>query len=348
MDVVSLAGEVLQRAGIQHDRVSVIGMNRSQPGQDQLALLVFVDDRAAPALFVKATPDPRAAQALRREADNLAFLARRLGPTLERTVPATVWTGELEGMTVLAETARSGTRMKNFPPDRYFRSARFRRHLANVVAWLGSFQGALAADPGVPVPADGGARGEIEAYRRGFRVSTRLDELLEESAERLEGRARLLGPWHGDFCTANVLVADDRDVFVIDWEQPLVRSSALADLLHFLASVWCIPYEKGAAARATNYLTMFFGEHRLTRPIVDAVRGFRRRLDIEPGDVLGLSVLAWVAHANRKRRLLSRCAATTDGDGVTHWPLVMFEKGSCLNLELLAEHRTRYVLSGHP
>jgi len=346
MDVVSLAGEVLQRAGIRHDRVSVIGMNRSQPGRDQLALLVFIDDRAEPQLFVKASPDSGAARALRRESDNLVFLARRLGPTLERTVPATVWAGELNGLTVLAETARSGTRMKNFPPDRYFRSARFRRHLANVVAWLGSFQEALAADPGVPIAPADGPRGEIETYRGDFRVSSRLDELLEESTERLEGREELLGPWHGDFCTANVLVLDDRDVFVIDWEQPLVRSSPLADLLHFLASVWCVPYEKGDAARVTNYLTMFFGEHRLTRPVVDAARGFGRRLGIESGDVLGLSVLAWVAHANRKRRLLARDAATADEGEVTHWPLVMFDGESCLNLELLAEHRDRYVLSG--
>jgi hypothetical protein len=30
--------------------------------------------------------------------------------------------------------------------------------------------------------------------------------------------------------------------------------------------------------------------------------------------------------------------------GVTHWPLVMLEAESCLNLELLAAHRERYVL----
>ena len=348
MDAVSLAGEVLNRAGIRRAGVSVIGMNRSQPGQDQLALLVFIDGRTEPALFVKATPDPRAAQALRRESDNLSFLARRLGPTLERTVPATVWFGELDGLTVLAETAMSGTRMKNFPPQRYFRSARFLRHLANVVAWLGSFQEALTADRGVPITPADGARGEIEAYRAGFRVSSRLDDLLAESAERLMGRGDLLGPWHGDFCTANVLVANDRDATIIDWEQPLVRTSPLADLLHFLASVWCVPYKKGAAARVTNYLTMFFGEHRLTRPVVDAARGFTRRLGLESSDLLGLSVLAWVAHANRKRRLLSHHAAAAEGASAAHWPLVMFEDESCLNLELLAEHRNRYVLSGYP
>jgi len=343
MDIVSIASTVLHLAGIPHGRVSVIGMSRSQPGQLLAASLVFVDDKTEPTLFVKLTTDMNSADALRAEFDNLSRLAGGLAEPLRSTVPAPVWFGELEGVTVLAETALSGRRMKNFPPDRYFCSSRFRRHLGNVVEWLHGFHlsmgdGGAAGDPARRL------RDELDVFRRDFRSSSRLDELLRETEDHLTRRAVPLGPWHGDFCTANVLVPDDRRVHVIDWEQPSRDCWPLADLLYFISSLWCIPHAKGPQAQAANYRRMFFGEHHLSAQIVDAVRGLAAPLDVAPVDVLPLSVITWVVYANLKRRLLTQ-PGDTGAEPADHWPLILLDGEACLNLELLAEHRDDYRLA---
>src|SRR6185295_18572183 len=85
--------------------------------------------------------------------------------------------------------------------------------------------------------------------------------LLDETREQLSGARIPASPWHGDFCTANVVVAPDDRLAVIDWEYTIEPISPLADLLYFLSSCWCVPYAKGAAARRANFERMFFGPH---------------------------------------------------------------------------------------
>ena len=60
-----------------------------------------------------------------------------------------------------------------------------------------------------------------------------------------------------------------------------------------------------------------------------------------------LSVITWVVYANRKAAALEALRGTPDdSEDVEYMPLVMLDRGRCLNLELLAEHRQEYTLAG--
>jgi aminoglycoside phosphotransferase (APT) family kinase protein len=307
--------------------------------------MVFADDQALPAAFIKATCSPARAEALQCEYDNLTYLLRQLPQPLSGTVPRPLYFGRLDGYVVLAQSAGPGQRMKNFWPDSYFRSNRYRTDFQNVIDWLVEFQRALAGVDLATDPRGSPARPEqeIAAYRGSFRVSSRLDELLVWSAECLKERDYVLSPWHGDFCTANILVADRKRICVIDWEQRLSRSWPLMDLLYFLSSLWCVPYRKGINQRALNYRQLFFGEHDQSTMIRAAGRRIANELEIDARDLVALSTLVWVVFANRK--LAWRDPESQRGGGSSHRPLIMLRDQSCLNLELLATHRDRYVFT---
>jgi aminoglycoside phosphotransferase (APT) family kinase protein len=347
IDVLETTREILHRAGLEPRTLSVIELNRSDSTQSSIVLLVFADGRAEPSFVVKAVTGGEQARALACEFENLTHLHERGAAAFRQTVPRPVHLGRIDGYDVLAETAMRGVRMKNFPPNSYFGSRRFREHFTSIVAWLHEFHQCLAAEPSPAADGSGpeGAGAAIERYRGCFQCSTELDELLTETEQRLLGRRYPQSPWHGDFCSANILITDDQRIGVIDWEHRLVSSWPLLDLLYFVCSIWCVPYRKGSAPLAANYRRLFFEQHRLTELIRDSVRQYAGKLDVAVDDLLPLSVICWVVYANRKHETLSAEAAGPLWPGQTHWPLVMFEGDRCLNLELLAGHRHDYVLS---
>jgi len=210
------------------------------------------------------------------------------------------------------------------------------------VDWLDGFRLAMAADgpDTASVPAADRAAKSIELYRQTHRVSPTLSDLLDETAQALGTATFPEAPWHGDFCTANLVVPDDRRVFVIDWEYPLANSWPLSDLLYFLCSTWCVPYRKGLAALKNNYGSLFFESHTFSKPLRASIDLHLQRLGIERSLLLPLSVITWVAYANRKQDELE---ASQQHRASGHMPLIMIESGSCLNLEILAEKRDRYI-----
>lgn len=343
-DLQSIAGEVVGRSGASFRQLSAIALNRARGDQDLVILLVFLDGSSEPAFLVKITPDPAGGRRLESEYENLKYLQR--GSALLRSaVPRPACLTEIDGRFVFAETAFAGTRMKNFPPDRYFASGRFPEDLDRVVGWLVEFHRTGSRDGSLPPAEEDRLGPAIADYRAEFEVSPALDALLDATAQKLEAAPVLFCPWHEDFCTANVLVADSGSgIQVIDWEHPLRLSWPLADLLHFLNSVWCVPYARGQAAKEANYRRLLFDRHPLERPVGEALRRYVDGLELQRDLLLPLSVMSWVAHANRKRRRL-RAIGAGPGDAAKHWPLVMLEGDRCLNLEILAELSPSYILS---
>lgn len=337
IDVFAIVEDVARRRGVDAGRISVIELNRSGPVQTALALLVFQDGGGEPLAFIKASTDAARAAALRREFDNLTRLTRGDLDFL-RTIPEPLYCEELGSLTVLAESAGPGTRMKDFPPDTYFASRRFRETYAACVRWLARLAETLSEEPAV-LPKDA-ARREIERYRGRHRVSPALAGLLDESLRAVENASIPGAPSHGDFCTANVIIRSDGGLFVIDWEYPLGRTWPLADLLYFTTSTWCIPYRKGSDAVEENYRSLFFRPHGFSELIRDAAADYAKAVGLSPELMLPLSVLCWTAFANRKHDELACGERRETG----HLPLILVREDACINLEILAEQRDSYLL----
>lgn len=344
-DLRAMLERLLRASGSDFDRIAFILLERSSPSDTAVALLAFLDDQPAPHAFVKSSPDAAGARRLEREFRNLSWLHRHGSAELRRAVPAPLHLGQLDGVTMLAESAVTGTRMKDFPPDVYFASTAFRQHFAAVVRWLVELHRSAEGASDDPLPARVDALESVARYREHYQVTAILDELLERCARRLEGYTGAVPPWHGDFCTANVVIGDGGAIAVIDWEYPLVRSWPLADLLYFITSTWCVPYARGRRALAANYLRLFFAEHPWREQLREATLSYVRELGIAAELILPLAVMAWVAQANRKHEELEALRDLRDMEvESTELPLLMVEERHCLNLELLAEHRERFAL----
>ncbi len=338
IDIFAILDDFGRRRSVDPRRLSVIELNRSGRGPLVVALLAFAEGRAEPLAFLKAAADPRRASSLRLEFENLTRLGRA-ADSLRSSIPQPLYCERLGDWTVLAESAHAGRRMKDFPPDDYFASREFRLHFSQVASWLGQFGQALGRET---VAAHGaGALGrEIERYRSTHDVSLALSALLDETLRDLERREFPLLPCHGDFCSANVVVLGGPAIFVVDWEHRLDPTWPLVDFVHFVASTWCVRYRKGGDTLRENYRRLFFTAHGYSDLIRDSAAAYARRLGIPPDLLLPLSTVAWVAQANRKHDALA-----AGGDARVDWPLVMIENHACLNLEILAENRERYLLS---
>lgn len=340
IDAFAILEDLARREGLDAGGLSVIELNRSGPSHASVALLVFGRGSPEPLALVKATSDADRAGALRREFDNLARLHRDGSERLSRSIPRPLYCEHLGPVTAMAESAIQGVRMKNFPPDRYFASARFREDFSQAVRWLDELRAALSEECRHSTP--GAVAREVERYRERYDASPALGVLLDDTAAALADREVPLVPSHGDFCTANVVVPPGGGISVIDWEYPLTRTWPLADLLYFISSTWCVPYRKGREALEANYRRLFFAAHRHSELIRRCCSRYARQLGLDAGLMLPLSVMSWVAFANRKRDEL----AAAGGEETAHMPLIMTANDRCSNLEILAELRDRYLSGG--
>jgi len=344
----ALIEHALRAAKVPFLRFSAIHLDRSSGNSRMMSMIVFVDGRKKPQVYVKTAPADQAPAAFRIEFDNLSALSGSGNELLVRSVPAPLHIGEFSGLQLLVESVLPGTRIKNLPPLEYLNSSRLLSHLRQIVDWLLAFHGALK-QPSIELSGDSFDRQvstPIRAFRESYRTSPELDRLIEESVERLRDREIPFTPWHGDFCTANVLTDEGDRIGVIDWEHPIENGWPLADLLHFLSSLWCIQPSKAIEDRSENYLRIFFRPGLLFGPLREAAAAYVDDLGIDSELLLPLSVLTWVEYANRKAECLARIGASDEGSAQRHLPLVLVQGGACLNLELLAEHRDAYVLDG--
>ena len=193
--VLSIVGEVLERSGIAFDTLSIIELNRSSPTTTAVAVLAFVDRRPHPSAFIKVTGDPERVRLLEQEFRNLSYLERHGSEAFRETIPKPLHLGCHEGLTVLAETAVPGTRMKDFPPDSYFSSRRFDGHFKRLVGWLEAFREATSG-----VDDGGGAR----CYRCGQRVPWRCSHERRPGYSRYSNPLRLFSNWGYCGLTSNI------------------------------------------------------------------------------------------------------------------------------------------------
>jgi len=338
IDLGGIVHEVLGLAGIRATSVSMIELDRSGVDEPLVAVLAFIDDAREPAAFLKLTSDGPAAASLDSEYGNLVRLAEQLPEAMRATVPRPLYRGQVRGLAVLAETVLPGARMKNLSGG-WFRSAAFSPALERVMDWLDEFS---ASDTLAGSRSTSERAGEIvDRYRDRFDRSPEADRLLDEAVASTVDIPLPTVPAHGDFCVENVLVAEGGRIGVIDWEHPLDDGWPLADLLHFIASLWCIPHGKSAATRVENHRRMFYGDHPRRDLFRKRVAGHLRRLGIDPGRAVPLSALAWAQYANRKMQGVPAAADPPDT-----MPRIFIEDRRCVNLELLALEVGSYLFAG--
>ncbi len=347
--MLAIAEHILHGAGIAFKRLSVIQMNRSSPLETRFALLIFVDHDRTPLALIKASPDPEEAKRFEQEFNNLSFLCCHGNSQFIKTIPKPLYFRRFDNFTILAETVMPGTRMKNFPPNCYFSSRRFDRHFADIVQWLYKLYQSVANNPTYLASPDfeDQLTMPLREYRDSYRLSSDLNYLFDTTVECLAQADIPMTPWHRDFCTANILVTDAQQISVIDWENPLIMSWPLSDLLYFISSCWCIPYKKGETGLINNYRHLFFTVNRHADLIRKSVLWYKARLGIKTDLILPLSVIAWVLYANGKRlHMEKREKAIRAGRKSTEpLPLIMIEDNYCLNLEILVENRESYILN---
>jgi len=347
IDVVAIARASLVEAGLEFDHLSVIELNRSPGSETAFALLAFLDGQPAPAAFIKATADAGRAASLECEFANLQTLQQQGRDLPASSVPAPLFLGSFEGLTVLAESVLPGTRMKNFSPASYGGSRRFPGDVKTVVRWLDGFRRSFM-DAGLPPSpqTQGGVAATVERYRERFKVSAPLDALLIETVDQLAPCDTPNPAWHGDFCTANLILPDTGGIGVIDWEYPLATCWPLADLLYFISSIRCVPRADGDAGRAAVYRHLLFEPHRHAGLFRESVEWYMQQAGLAIGLVMPLSVITWVVYANRTIEAIDGLRSTATGIAeVDYMPLVLLEDDRCLNLELLAELRGAYTLA---
>jgi len=325
-------------AGLECSEYRTIELVRHEPAADGRVLLVFLDSATEPALFLKLGSGPRA-EALETEFANLERL-HRVGDTHVRACLAQpLLSDRHDGFRVIATRAFGGSRMKDLPPVSYFSSAAFGRQLHKLLDWWSDFRRCFENEELGSLPD---AASDIERFRKHYRRSPELDRLLDESAAALDKVRLPACPSHGDFCTANVLVDESDQLRVIDWEAPFSRSWPLADVLYFLSSIWAVPYGKGAAIREANFQALFFESSTQGEVGIELLDRLVEQLGLERSATLPLSVLSWVAHANRKYTALGLTGEIPDELSARHFPLVVVRSGHCRNLELLASLRDAY------
>ena len=102
-----------------------------------------------------------------------------------------------------------------------------------------------------------------------------------------------------------------------------------------------VPYRKGLGGVRDNFRRLYFESHGFSDLLRESTLGYAAALGLSRDLLLPLSVITWVSFANRKREDLVQRPDAPAG----HLPLIMFEDGACLNLEILAQNRTRYLLA---
>lgn len=348
MDLLGLARQALQDAGIPFARLSGIQMNRAPRSKQHLMVLIFTGG-VKPAAVLRVSTDSKQAAIFKSSYETLKKLKEALPAHLADSVPEPLLLQNKNGVAIFLESAQRGTPIQMLHPNRYFRSKAFKKDFLAVVDWVVAFNKSLGVTiQDIPSTQRKALLTDpIDAYRRNFRVSPALNRLLDETEEALSNHVLTLVPHHSDFCTANILIDKDHTVRVIDWDHELTPMCPFCDLLHFMSSVWCIRYGRSPAVRQQNYHSLFFTQTHLTSTLQNGVRRYTQSLNLDPGLLTYLSVMTWVHHALYKADFINQVAISEDDAQQlmkTAYPITIVDRDQCLNLEILAAHRDRYII----
>ena len=344
IDFPRLARVALEAGGVAAGDVSLILADHSVPGYVGYTLFVLERRIGRPLTVVKVTTWPHRVVSLEQEFANLRRLRGDGPPDLREAVATPLALGREGEASFLALEPLPGVRMPAGLLGRQRVAARYWRAFELAVDRLGDLA-RLPGGRGAGPALDAGA--EVAAFRASHRRSAALDRLLDRAVRSISERRPRLPPAHGDYCADNLLVTAGGGLFIVDWECPLDTGWPFSDLLTLLTSLAGRPGKGGAEALARSYQRLLFGSGPHRDRIQRAAERHRRAIGLAPDQVVPASVLAWVAHANRKHaELEARRAETTAPLAVDrHSPLIMIDDGHCLNLEILAEFPDRYLLA---
>jgi aminoglycoside phosphotransferase (APT) family kinase protein len=213
----------------------------------KVSLLLVSATTGEPELVVKLPTTDGAAEAVERERQALAGLARRKLGALGETIPRVVGAAEFEGRVALVMTAVRGVPMSTtYLAGRH--TARRSRVAADFDAaseWLTDFQARTQQDS--PAPRSGIA----EALSRRFADQPGIDGVVERVAaleERLAEERPRTTATHGDFWLGNVLATSGRVSGVVDWEAGSAAGNPVADVVRF-ALMYALYLDRTSAGR---------------------------------------------------------------------------------------------------
>lgn len=202
-----------------------------------LTLLVTAPGGATPYLAVKVATTPAAAQLLAREADFLAWLARRelrrVGPTL----PQLAGRFDADGLLAVASSVLPGVPMRaSYHAYRHLaRPAAVRADFTAAATWLAALHADSAA-AAAPIGLLDGMAERIAARWPSDQRAATLAERLGPLAACLASARTPRTVVHGDFWAGNLLLAGGTVTGVVDWAAGEPAAEPLRDVARFALS----------------------------------------------------------------------------------------------------------------
>ena len=253
--------------------------------------LVFAESDRSPRLIVKLARVAESTAALEREAANLRAV-QALRPDRVRGVPRILFLQKWAGQIVLGETALTGR-----PLHTVLRRDTCRDLALKVTEWLTTL-----AEQATPCPRSDWWEQLIETTVDEFEQNFgRVIDPAKVQATRailatlgdlpLVCEQRDCSPW-------NVLIADDGELVILDWESAEPRGLPLLDLIYFLT--YLIFFLDGAleSQRFTeSYRAMLDPTAFTGRIVADCQQLYLDCVGLDPSVLRPLRLLTWLIHS---------------------------------------------------
>jgi hypothetical protein len=270
-------------------------VTRGRRSINKVVALGFSGADAAPQIAVKIARVPESGNALRREAAALKALEAQK-PAI-RGVPRLLFCRSYDGIVALGETALIGR-----PFARLLHRDNALELALRATDWLG---GLIAESSPIP-PQDWGPRivgPAVSAFERAY--GSVLDQgMLRDALRELETLGSLpLVHEQRDFAPWNLLLSQEGQLAVLDWESAELRGLPLVDLTYFLTYVAfyieraTAPNRLREAYRATLDASTFLGAL-----VAHCVERYAAGLTLPRSVVRPLRLLTWMLHASSEFR----------------------------------------------
>jgi len=337
-------------------------LDASNGAVDGSCFLFFDESGQTPVLVAKAARTPEGRAIYRVEFETLEALESHGLNERQRTTPAPLGVWEEQGALITLQSALPGTLMKNLKGKELFSAERAAVTVDAVETWWTMFveRCGVQRERFSPQAYERVILTPVERFRRRFRMEDSQQHLLDRfyhDDSKLEGIDLPLMVRHGDFCTANMVLEQER-VGVFDWEFPLDARLPLMDLFYFFSSLR-YPYQgvRGESTHLDSFSAVYYEPGPLQRLLTESLHKACVQFDL-PTDRLGVLLLfALIEVANMKYdALLEASGSAQDGlasgdptDSQKHdfWqligpagedvPFASIVEGVALNVKLVAD-----------
>ncbi|MGH2427406.1 MAG: phosphotransferase [Candidatus Limnocylindria bacterium] len=293
-------------------------------------IFLFAPESPKPELVVKLAREAR----LNHRVENALRALQMLDgqpSTLRRAFPRAAFSGEHGGLAFLAETVIHGT-----PLQEHLARQASDAQLRGMVEWLIDL-GLATADAGVATATEiaGGLDEMLQQFIAIYRPAERYRRFLAAQIERV---SMATAPFplvlqHGDAGTWNVLVDEDAQPHLIDWEASVPHGLPLWDLFYFFRS-FAVRESKLRGSRDTlaAFIRQFLQAGPLLAPLSQSCARFCAESGLEPRLVEPLFYTCWMHRALKEAstlatsslrhghyvKLLLRCIDADQAPGLSH------------------------------